>query len=161
VAARRFGPCPLLALVLAILSGCSRDVSVVDGDTLVIGAEHVRLHGIDAPERDQVCRRADGSDYDCGRMASSQLRREIADHVPACSGLYRDRYERQIAICTVEGRDVGDAMVRSGWAIDVPRYSGGRYAAAEAEARAARRGLWAGDFENPARWRREHPRDGR
>jgi endonuclease YncB( thermonuclease family) len=31
----------------------------------------------------------------------------------------------------------------------------------QAEARAAGRGLWAGDFENPARWRREHPRDAR
>jgi endonuclease YncB( thermonuclease family) len=150
-----------VAIILAMLAGCGRDVSVVDGDTLVIGAEHVRLHGIDAPERDQVCRRADGSDYDCGHMAAAQLRREIADHVPACAGLYRDRYQREIAICTVDGHDVGDAMVRSGWAIDVPYYSGGKYAAAEAEARAAGRGVWAGDFENPAHWRREHPRDAR
>jgi endonuclease YncB( thermonuclease family) len=150
-----------MAIMLATLTGCGREVGVVDGDTLVIGAEHIRLHGIDAPERDQVCHKADGSSYDCGHMAAAHLRREIADGMPACASLYRDRYRRQIATCTVDGRDVGDAMVRSGWAIDVPLYSGGKYAAAEAEARAARRGLWAGEFENPARWRQEHSRDAR
>lgn len=134
---------------------------MVDGDTLVIGAKHVRLHGIDAPERDQTCRRSDGSSYDCGRVAAAHLRREVADHVPDCARLYRDLYQRQIAICTIGGRDVADIMVRSGWALDVPVYSGGRYAAAEAEARAARRGLWAGAFDEPVRWRREHPREAR
>lgn len=143
--------------LLAALAGCGRDVNVIDGDTLVIGAEHVRLHGIDAPEREQTCRRADGSSYACGRMAALHLRREIADHVPDCTGHYRDHYRRMIATCTVGGRDMAEAMVRAGWALDVARYSGGRYAAAEAEARAAKRGIWEGSFAAPASWRREHP----
>ena len=45
-------------------------------------------------------------------------------------------------------------MVRSGHARDYARHSHGRYAAAEREAREARRGLWAGEFENPGEWRK-------
>src|SRR5262249_19636035 len=78
-------------------------------------------------------------------------------HVPDCTGHYRDHYRRMIATCTVGGRDMAEAMVRAGWALDVARYSGGRYAAAEAEARAAKRGIWEGSFAAPASWRREHP----
>jgi endonuclease YncB( thermonuclease family) len=33
---------------------------VVDGDTLVIGEQHIRLDGIDAPETDEVCLDAGG-----------------------------------------------------------------------------------------------------
>jgi endonuclease YncB( thermonuclease family) len=49
-------------------------------------------------------------------------------------------------------------MVRSGHAVELVRFSGGAYTAAEREARAARRGLWAGRFEEPAAWRRHHAR---
>jgi endonuclease YncB( thermonuclease family) len=48
-------------------------------------------------------------------------------------------------------------MVRSGHALELHRHSRGRYASAEREARQARRGLWAGSFEQPAEWRRAHP----
>ena len=47
-------------------------------------------------------------------------------------------------------------MVRGGHALDYARHSRGRYAAAEREARAARRGLWAGTFETPATWRQQN-----
>jgi endonuclease YncB( thermonuclease family) len=53
-----------------------------------------------------------------------------------------DRYGRQIAQCSVGGTDFGDHIVTSGWGRDWPRYSHGRYAAAEAQARAASRGIW-------------------
>jgi endonuclease YncB( thermonuclease family) len=51
------------------------------------------------------------------------------------------------------GEDIGAAMVRSGWALDYERYSGGRYAAEQLEAEAALRGLWAGAFVPPWEWR--------
>jgi endonuclease YncB( thermonuclease family) len=49
-------------------------------------------------------------------------------------------------MCTAGGRDLSEAMVRSGHALELRQYSRGRYADAEHEARNARRGLWAGDF---------------
>jgi endonuclease YncB( thermonuclease family) len=129
---------------------------VVDGDTLVMNGKSIRLHGIDAPEREQVCFRADASPYFCGRTAADRLRQEISGAKVECVGRQHDAYRRQVATCTVNGKDLGDAMVRSGWALDMPQYSGGRYLAAEIEARAAKRGLWAGEFEAPWRWRQQH-----
>jgi endonuclease YncB( thermonuclease family) len=46
-------------------------------------------------------------------------------------------------------------MVREGFAVD---YMRGGYKAAEAEARAAKRGIWAGEFDRPQDYRRQHPR---
>ena len=47
----------LLSLVLvAAGAGISGKASVTDGDTLRIGSERIRLHGIDAPESAQRCR---------------------------------------------------------------------------------------------------------
>ena len=46
----------------------------------------------------------------------------------------------------------------AGYALDYARHSRGRYAAAEREARDAKRGLWRGTFEQPAAWRKQYPR---
>jgi hypothetical protein len=54
--------------------------------------------------------------------------------------------------------DIGEAMVREGLAINLSGFGEGRYADAESEARAARRGIWRGSFEPPADWRKQHPR---
>jgi len=55
--------------------------------------------------------------------------------------------------CRVRGIDVNAAMVRDGYAL-----SFGGFAREEAEAKAAYRGLWAGEFERPGTWRARHPR---
>jgi endonuclease YncB( thermonuclease family) len=135
----------------AMLTGRAK---ALDGDSLEIAGANIRLFGIDAPEGRQECR--DGADrpYPCGREAARALAAAIAGRTVACAALDLDRYERDVAICTVDGRDLGDLMVRSGHAIELPQHSRGRYTAAEREAREARRGLWAGTFEYPAAWRR-------
>jgi endonuclease YncB( thermonuclease family) len=51
-------------LLLAALSTFDGQARVIDGDTLVIAGQHIRLDGIDAPETKQVCKR-DG-DRRCG-----------------------------------------------------------------------------------------------
>ena len=109
----------------------------------------VRLHGIDAPERDQDCRDANGKTYSCGRAAMRALSAAVAGRSVTCTPVEVDQYNRDVAVCTVDDVDLGEAMVRGGHALDYARHSRGRYAAAEREARAARRGLWAGTFETP------------
>jgi endonuclease YncB( thermonuclease family) len=138
----------------AAIAGRAR---VVDGDSLVIGASRIRLFGIDAPEGRQHCRDAEGRGYSCGEAARRALIAAIAGREVSCIpvGLSHDR---SVAVCTANGRDLSDAMVRSGHALDLRRHSRGRYSAAEREARDARRGLWAGDFERPAEWRRGNGR---
>ncbi len=70
-----------------------------------------------------------------------------------CEDLGRDRYKRIIARCTVAGEDLEKWMVANGWALAYRRYSLD-YVDEEADARAARRGIWAGEFVKPWEWRR-------
>jgi len=130
---------------------------IIDGDTIEIAGERIRLFGIDAPESRQQCRTGSGRDYPCGRVATRALTAAIRGSQVSCTPVDHDRYDRDVAICTAGGHDLGDVMVRSGNAIDYRRHSQGRYAAAEREARAAKRGMWAGTFEEPEVWRRAHP----
>ena len=127
---------------------------VIDGDTLEINGERVRLFGIDAPESRQECQDAARLPYPCGHEATRALAATIGRRPVTCTAVDYDRYDREVAICQVDGRDLGDAMVRAGQAVDYTQHSRGRYAAAEREAQQARRGLWAGAFEFPWEWRR-------
>lgn len=131
---------------------------VIDGDSIEIGTERVRLFGIDAPEGRQECHDAAGTGYACGREAARALRDLIGGRTVTCREVDHDQHDRDVAICSVENRDLGEEMVRAGHALDYPRHSRGRYAAAEREARAAKRGIWRGAFERPAQWRQQHPR---
>jgi endonuclease YncB( thermonuclease family) len=138
----------------ATISGRAK---TIDGDSLELAGERIRLFGIDAPEARQQCRNAQGQDYPCGREAARALA-ALANGQLSCTLMRQDQYERGVATCTANGRDLGDAMVRAGHARDYVRHSRGRYAEAEREARAARRGIWAGDFEQPEAWRRREMR---
>jgi endonuclease YncB( thermonuclease family) len=48
--------------------------SVIDGDTLEIHGQRIRLSVIDAPESDQLCRGDDSLQYRCGAQAANELR---------------------------------------------------------------------------------------
>lgn len=128
---------------------------VTDGDGLHQAGERVRLWGIDAPELDQECKR-NGMAYRCGEQARDALVALVAAGDVRCEPVDRDRYGRTVARCSVNGLDLGAEMVRLGWAVDYRRYSRGIYAGMEREARAAKRGLWAGEFVTPSQWRRGH-----
>ena len=47
----------LIGFLLALLGvyTIQGDGRIIDGDTLKIGTERIRLEGIDAPESDQIC----------------------------------------------------------------------------------------------------------
>lgn len=149
----RFRPfLPVLALGLLAAAPVA---SVVDGDTFVLGAARVRLWGVDAPEGRQICQDAGGRDFRCGDSARDRLKALIGSGRVDCRERDRDGYGRMVAQCRVASVDLGEAMVRAGWAIDYRQFSRGAYAVAEGDARAAKRGLWAGRFEAPDRWRAE------
>jgi endonuclease YncB( thermonuclease family) len=120
---------------------------VNDGDSLTFGTERVRLLGIDAPEYNQTCMRG-GKDYACGREARRALAALIGGKPVACEGWEKDRYGRLLATCKAGGVELNRSLVEAGWAV---AYGG--YSSEERAARAARRGLWAGDFERPRDWR--------
>jgi endonuclease YncB( thermonuclease family) len=125
-------------------------VTVNDGDSITLGAERIRLRGIDAPEFDQTCRQ-DGADYPCGRRARDSLVELIRGRPVSCSGWERDKYDRLLATCSAGGVDLNRAQVEAGWAL---AYGG--YEMEQDVARQKGAGLWAGAFERPRDWREMH-----
>jgi endonuclease YncB( thermonuclease family) len=79
------------------------------------------------------------------------LARMIVMQTVTCTVEGRDRYRRALAVCRAGQTDLNAEMVRLGAAV---AYIDPRYRHLEQEARAARRGIWAGAFERPEDWRR-------
>src|SRR5690606_32423448 len=107
----------------------------------------IRLYGIDAPEGRQSCVRDSGAPWPCGREATALLGR-LTGAAVTCEGRDEDRYGRLVATCTTGELDLAAEMVRRGMALAYRSHSS-VYSGDEAEARAARRGMWAGQFEPP------------
>jgi endonuclease YncB( thermonuclease family) len=120
--------------------------SVVDGDTIDIHGERIRLHGFDAPERNRPRCVGNVSAY----QRSSLFLADNTDGRTVSCTISGSDDDRHVAACRVGGRDLGELMVESGWARDWPRYSDGEYADEEAQARASRRGVWG--LECPGLW---------
>ena len=126
---------------------------ILDGDTIDIAGERVRLQGINAPETEQHCPDAQGERWACGARATTAPRGRIAGWVVTCAGYERGRYGRLIDVCGVSGGDLNAWMASAGWAMAYRKYSTA-YVAQEAAAKTNRRGVWRGDFIPPWRWRR-------
>ena len=129
-------------------------VSVIDGDTMEMHGQRIRLFGIDAPESGQRCSQVDGRQWRCGREAAFALDGLVQGHTVTCVGRDIDRWGRIIAVCDIDGVDLGQRMVESGWAIAYRRYSRD-YAPAEDRARSSARGIWSGSFEDAGHWRQK------
>ncbi len=153
VAAAGLAACFAWPVSSETISGKAR---VVDGDTLVIAGERVRLSGVDAPETRQTCSR-DGRRWTCGKAATKAMRRLIGRDPVRCEVSGRDRYGRAIATCFARGQNLQRELVRQGLALAYRRYST-RYVRDEDAAQAAGRGLWSGHFVEPWRWRRRQRR---
>ncbi len=124
----------------------------IDGDSLVVGGVEMRLKGIDAPEGRQTCTR-EGRSWPCGEAARAHLVRLAAAGSLRCTDHGSDQHDRKLATCFAGGQNLNQAMVRDGYAVAY-----GAYEEDEREARAQRRGLWAGAFERPRDWRDKHMR---
>lgn len=122
---------------------------IPDGGTIRMGDIRIRLWGIDAPEQRQTC----GS-LQAGRLATQMLRELIEERPVTCETVDVGRYGRTVARCSVVGEDLGQMMVRLGWAMDYERFSNGYYEQSEAAARAGRRGMWSANCIPPWDWRR-------
>ena len=161
----------VVLLVIVIERYCSVEVPPfgpgakivsIDGDTLrAANGDEYRLHGIDAPELHQSCNEASGKSWLCGRAAKAKLTTLIKGGNVSCEERARDRFGRVVAICSAEGvPDLGEAMVRDGYAVDLGGAAGHPYRDTEAEAKEAKRGIWRGSFEVPSEWRAANPRNG-
>ena len=127
---------------------------VHDGDTVTCIDEQnrprkIRLVGIDAPEMEQPF----------GRESRAALATKLAGGRTRVEGDAKDQHGRLLGTLWVDDRNVNRELVADGWAWVFGGFSPDPdLLDAESAARAARRGLWAGDHpQQPADWRRDHP----
>jgi len=126
---------------------------ITDGDTVKISNNKIRLHGIDAPEKNQKCTK-NVKEYNCGAVATRALIRKIGKNLVRCSiQKKKDRYNRFIGVCFIEQEDLNKWMVRNGYAIAYTRYSKD-YILDEEFAKTNKLGLWSGTFLKPEKWRK-------
>jgi len=130
---------------------------IIDGDSIVISGQELRLFNIDAFETAQPCWRTDATEYACGVEATRALTEIIAGRSVTCEGRIRDRYGRPLVRCSIGDLDIAEAMVLSGWALAEWKPD---YRPEQEIAKAARAGAWAGRFERPKLWRKANPRSG-
>ena len=119
------------------LSADPGTVVVIDGETLRLNGRVVRLGGVEAPMRGDLC----SGGADCGGAAAGALARLVRDRRVECRLAGRDPFGRPFATCDANGTDLSRAIVAGGWARAQP----GVPALANLELRARRQGagLWA------------------
>lgn len=151
--------CSLVALVICLAgvglpawAEIRGKLRVVDGDTVDVGKTRVRLHGIDAPERDQPCTTLSGQNWACGDWVTRQVTDLYQGAEARCDPLDRDGYGRIVARCFVKGQDIGAEMVGLGLAYAFRTYSED-YDLQEKAAFVADRGIHGFTMQSPARYR--------
>ena len=109
-----------LALAIALLAApaAADTATVVDGETIRLNGKTYDLWGIDAPEAEQRC----GS-WPSGREATEHLKQFIAGKAVTCEPKATDRFGQTLALCRAEGADLGEMMVRDGYAWAFVDYS--------------------------------------
>ena len=94
---------------------------VRDGDTLEVGPVAIRLMGVTAPELGELLGLA-SRDFMERLVLAKQIRCEMNGD---------KSYDRFVALCFLNGKDVGETLIRAGLALDCPRFSEGRYSSFE------------------------------
>ncbi|MAI49844.1 MAG: nuclease [Rhodospirillaceae bacterium] len=90
---------------------------VRDGDTIKVGPVAVRLEGISAPELKEKL----------GHAAKIFMRQLVFGRRVLCRLTGSKTYDRFVGICFLDGKDIGEAIIARGLALDCPRFSKGRY----------------------------------
>lgn len=133
----------------------SGNTKVIDGDSLVVDGVEIRLQSIDAPEYDQPCLRY--TLRSCGAMATDYLRNTIINGgTVTCTISKKDNYNRALASCSVNGKDIEQQMVQNGYA-NAYRYYSKKYIKEEEQAKTKEKGLWQhGGYEEPYHYRKRN-----
>ena len=144
-----------ILFVLVLLAGFSSRAQEItgvaevrSGNEIVLNGTVLRLFGLEAPAPDERCDLFEGR-YRCGIVAWAELVKLADGRDLSCDVESRTGDGLPVATCYLGERDINETLVRSGWAearADVERYQ-----VDQAEARRARRGLWAERIRPPDR----------
>ena len=143
-----------------IISGIAK---VIDGDTIRIKNNKIRLFGIDAPEGKQQCQKpwltisfiSFNKDYPCGQISTDKLKIKINNKLLICKWSNKDKYKRYIAECFKDKTNINAWMVRNGYAVAYRKYSK-KFVSQEIFAKREKLGLWSGTFMMPWDYRKNN-----
>lgn len=128
--------------------------SIIDGDTIDVNGQRIRLHGIDAAETGQRCVNSSRKIVRPSDIAIERLT-ELTKTEVTCKGSEYDPYGRLIAICVNrDGIIVNRQLVHEGLAWAYIKFSND-YVAEEAEAQRNLLGIWQLACERPEDFRRK------
>ena len=127
---------------------------IIDGDTIHIKSNKIRLHGIDAPETKQTCKIGNEEWY-CGKQSTKELKKLINKQNVECVINDVDVYNRYIAICYIDEININQWMVKNGWAIAY-RYYSKDYINEEEYADDNKLGIWKSKFIEPYLYRKKN-----
>ncbi|RWJ74653.1 MAG: thermonuclease family protein [Mesorhizobium sp.] len=159
---------PVAAAILLTVAGSaaaepatwSGTARVIDGDTISVGRQRIRIAAIDACELKQTGIQS-GKVWPCGVVARSFLRKMIDSKHVRCEIIDKDQYRRLVGQCFIADIDIGLAMVNAGLAESMLRYLPRshsinlvEYGEAENRARDRRLGIWSAEIESPHLYRR-------
>ncbi len=140
----------------------SKNISVIDGDTILLENKKIRFSGIDAPEsffrgKKQTCL-LNSIKIFCGEVSKEKLEKKIANKIVKCiPEKEKDFYNRILAECFINGSEsLSIFMVKNGYAFDYPRYSKKKFATFQKFAKENKLGLWKMKFEFPWIWRKKN-----
>lgn len=122
--------------------------AVQSGSRISVDGTVIGLFGLNTPAPESLCELSDGQ-YRCGIIAWAELIKLADGRVISCDLEGESKEGIPLATCYLGERDINEALVLSGWAearADVERYQ-----VDQAEARRARRGLWAERITPPDR----------
>ena len=127
--------------------------TIIDGDTIRIGKNKIRLYGIDAPEINQTCT-INKIIWECGLDSSQALENMISEKEVQCEIVDIDRYKRFVAKCFVKNINLNQYMVQNGWAVAY-RYYSDDFIKNEEIAKKNKAGIWQGKFLDPYLFRKQ------
>lgn len=151
------GPVVLFCVTIAASNATESIIgqaTVIDGDTIEIRGQRIRLAGMDAFEARQLCRDNEARRYRCGQRSAFALADYIRQRNLVCEPTGKS-WDRVVAICSLNEVDLGAWLVREGWAVDDDRYEPD-YHLEEQHARESKSGAWRGSFKHPMTWRDEN-----
>jgi micrococcal nuclease len=140
-----------MATLLLMTSCDGRVTSVKDGDTIVVDRfTTIRIAEIDAPEKAQPY----------GMIAKEHLTEMVLGKEVRYVDLGYDRYGRHICKVYVGKKNIGDQMVKDGYAWAYTKYkTSDSIEMYQETAKANRLGMWQSSFNiYPSVWRYEHKR---
>lgn len=116
---------------------------VIDGDTIVVKRQKIRLAGVNAPELDQAW--GQKSKWEMVKILKGKVVRVVPNGETS--------FDRIVATCYIDGdKDIGAELISRGLARDIPAFTGGKYK--EYETGAGRRRVKPTPYNNNAK---KHP----